>query len=400
MKQDTKYIGLSFIGATDYKETTYKYLGKEKSTTLFPLAFEEFFYLKTLYIVATVKARQKHLTDSNFKTELKVISIPEGRTETELWKIFDLIYKAIPENENLVIDVTHGFRSLPIITLSVLNYLRTIKNIRIHKIIYGAYDARDENNISPVFDLTPFINIIDWSYATYDFIKHGNSALLRENLASIQDKAYRENETYKVTSLKKLGSNLENLTNALSLAQVQQSTEYAYKTIESLTKVPQDIENLSSVKPLEPLLKQIETRFGILAKANKKVFQEEGFAAQLSMIDYLIETGQFMQAITIMRELIVSKIAQLNNTEPLDKIGREQIENILNEKGSQDFITIDKEILMNFQKLWNKVKDLRNKVSHAGMRKNKTNVNTIIVNIKNFFQELKKLMTKYGQNTI
>jgi len=58
-----------------------------------------------------------------------------------LWKIFDGINSVIDEGDDIIFDVTHSFRSLPVLTLIALNYVKFLKNVNINKIDYGAMEA-------------------------------------------------------------------------------------------------------------------------------------------------------------------------------------------------------------------------------------------------------------------
>ena len=44
---------------------------------------------------------------------VKEVPIPEGRSEEELWQIFDICVAQVAEGDQIILDVTHGFRSLP-----------------------------------------------------------------------------------------------------------------------------------------------------------------------------------------------------------------------------------------------------------------------------------------------
>lgn len=72
------------------------------------------------------------------------IQILEGRTEKELWKIYDEIFHVIDDRENVVFDITHGLRSIPLQALVALNCAKVIKNINIVGIYYGAYERQEK----------------------------------------------------------------------------------------------------------------------------------------------------------------------------------------------------------------------------------------------------------------
>ena len=148
-------LALSFLGTGNYQETTYQLGDKRCTTNLMPFAVQQFFEPEQLFVAQTKEASNTHGESLKAKCAYSPIDIPSGRTADELWQIFTTIANAIPENARLVIDVTHGFRSQPIIVLAIALYLQTAKNITIEKIIYGAFDGRSNDNITPVLDLTP-----------------------------------------------------------------------------------------------------------------------------------------------------------------------------------------------------------------------------------------------------
>ena len=48
------------------------------------------------------------------------IDIKDGNNPTEIWENFNTFYNAIEENDEIYVDITHSFRSIPVIILSVL----------------------------------------------------------------------------------------------------------------------------------------------------------------------------------------------------------------------------------------------------------------------------------------
>jgi len=115
----------------------------------------------------------------NDESKLHVESISIGKSTSDLWDNFSIIFNSLKKNEELYVDVTHGFRSLPMIMLSVVTYAQSVLNVHVKAICYGAYEARQENEkgevIAPVFDLLPFIDIIRWAQAANSFARFGNS---------------------------------------------------------------------------------------------------------------------------------------------------------------------------------------------------------------------------------
>lgn len=109
---------------------------------------------------------------------ISCVEIPLGSNEEELLQIFEAMYRSIGEEDHLYIDVTHGFRSMPMLYIPVLKYAQALKNIRVEGIYYGAYEARGEKK--PIFDLGIYNEILDWAFASNNFIQYGISAELFE----------------------------------------------------------------------------------------------------------------------------------------------------------------------------------------------------------------------------
>jgi len=134
----------------------------------------------------TEQADEKHGDALREILDFVTVTVPVGKTEDEIWDMFDAIVDHIPENEHLVLDVTHGFRTQPLLALATAIFLRNFKNITLEGIYYGAYEAKNEQKKSPVFNLTPFHELIDWTFAFRRYREKGDDhredepVLLRE----------------------------------------------------------------------------------------------------------------------------------------------------------------------------------------------------------------------------
>ena len=134
---------------------------------------------------------RNHLEQQNKKLPpIRLVNIPEGKREEELWEIFNTIASEIQDGDHLFFDITHSFRSLPMLALVALNYLRVVKNVIIEKIYYGAFETlgpipqvkamKREDRNAPIFDLTPFVDLLQWTTAADHFIRTGNTLLMTE----------------------------------------------------------------------------------------------------------------------------------------------------------------------------------------------------------------------------
>ena len=58
--------------------------------------------------------------------------------------IFNIIEQNIPTSSELLLDITHGFRSLPMLGFLAVAYLRAAKAIALTHLVYGALEAQTE----------------------------------------------------------------------------------------------------------------------------------------------------------------------------------------------------------------------------------------------------------------
>lgn len=88
--------------------------------------------------------------------------------------------------DELIVDITHSFRSLPLLLMNTLIYLKNVskKKINITHITYGMLDITRELGYTPVIDLKKVMDVNEWISASYSFMEFGNAykiAKLLEN---------------------------------------------------------------------------------------------------------------------------------------------------------------------------------------------------------------------------
>ncbi|MFA0746189.1 TIGR02221 family CRISPR-associated protein, partial [Fervidibacter sp.] len=178
---------ISFLGKGKYETVTYCWQGRECQTHLFPEALARIFEPEKVLVFVTPSARdyrppkgercaccgqilsepkeEKTYCDvlrERLGEQVEFVEIPEGRSEQELWEIFDRVASVVSEGDTILLDITHAFRSIPMVVFAVAAYLRRTKSVTIEHIVYGAFEARDGNNRAPIFDLTPLLDLLDW----------------------------------------------------------------------------------------------------------------------------------------------------------------------------------------------------------------------------------------------
>lgn len=377
---------LSFVGTGNLKETTY-YLGDRKKRTAFiQEALCDFFPVDSVVLFTTPAALKKNYPAiSGLVPDAKAIHIPDGRNEKELWKIFSLVEEQVAPRDEIIFDITHGFRSLPFIAFLSSAYLREIKMATLHSVVYGAFEAQDDAG-TPVFDLTPFVGILDWMGGVRSFMSHSDAAPLQALIRGVVASAHKDS-TRKEKPLKISGfaNQLESFTLAARLSQPIEAIEVAGKIIETLPTAVDEVAHFTP--PLGPVLDQIE---GISAFAAPSTESTSGLSiehlhAQRELIRYQVERGLYMQAVSLAREWMVSLFLFSTGDAALwlDPRCREAAEKAMSggvkKRQGKDYKPTKYspwfESLAEFDicaAIWDTVSSLRNDIDHCGMRVSKT----------------------------
>jgi len=371
---------ISFLGPTDYKTVTYTYRDQEFTTRLFPEALFHFFPdLQQLYVFATPTV-QSHPNLAQLRERvppdrLTVVPIPEGHTEEELWDIFSALTEVVAEREEVVFDITHSFRSIPFLTFLAAAYLRAARRARIRAVVYGAYDARpkDDPGPRPVFDLTPFVSLLDWLAATNQFIHTGDAQYLARLLR-------QEGEARRSGALKHAGETLEPFSLAVMLCRPLEVMRDAGR-MENMLKQAAGV-MAQWARPFTVMADRIQAEYGKYNLPDPIGDVAASLRHQLSIIRWYAEHGQIIQAVTLAREWVVTAVGmQLQGSFILATDEREKIERglsglcrvaqgrsfpcELNEVGRALQSWPEAQAIRD---LWNQLSTVRNDLDHAGMK--------------------------------
>ncbi len=391
-----KKIGISFVGTGNYGATIYCFEDKQYNAKIFTNAFDYFFDFDKLFVVMTQEAKKNHIENIVINKEIEIIDIPDGKNEEELWQIFEIISKAVPNESSIFIDITHSLRSLPILGLSIAVYLRKAKSVSVKRIVYGAYEVRDQNK-TPVFDLTSFLDLIDWSVATNQFVKHGNSEYLKDILTNIHKDTYLKRLDYKSQTLSGFGGKLNELTDALATSRILEALHKGKELAKKQKDINKDLEKIYQAKPLSNLLEKVTERFSEYKDA-ESLFTPEGFIAQTKMITYYLDTKNYLQAAALSREILVSSICIKMDIMPLVRDDRKNAEDHLNALSHDLKNGIKNKENRILIQLWEKITNIRNDLLHCGMREERAGTNRAVSSVTDTCIEIIDFIQKEYSN--
>jgi CRISPR-associated DxTHG motif protein len=372
---------ISFLGIGKYEDATYVYQEKGHTTRFFPTAIPVFFPdVQTLYLFVTPTV-QKH---DNFQAvrdllpspPLKSVSIPEGHSEAELWEIFRILTDVVQEGDEVVFDITHSFRSLPFLTFLAAAYLRAARRVTVRAVIYGAYEARpkEDSGPRPVFDLTPFVYLLDWLAAANEFIYTGNARFLARLLE-------QEGRNRCQSSLKRAGETLAEFSQAIMLCRPIEVMEGAGKLEKVLRGARDDMAQWA--RPFEVMADRIVGEYGRYALPAPTAPENvaESLRRQLDLIRRYLERNQVIQGVTLAREWLVTAVGwRKGKGFALALAEREEIERGISgvaklhrRELSEDFLNEvgkwlnEQEERDRVRGLWDHLSGVRNDLDHAGM---------------------------------
>lgn len=147
--------------------------------------------------------------------------IPYGRTEAEQVAILQTMAEEVAPGDEVILDLTHGFRHLPMLGLMSAFYLQSIQGAKIRGISYGALDMT-ENGLTPVIDLAGLLTMGRWMSALNSYEKDGDygvfARLLPDKMGQpLAQAAFHERTSNSVLAKDRL-QDFENLTKTEDLS--------------------------------------------------------------------------------------------------------------------------------------------------------------------------------------
>jgi CRISPR-associated DxTHG motif protein len=414
---------LTFLGVARYETVTYVWRGEEQershTTCLFPEALAQIFEPEKVIVFVTETAKNHRPSESEptyvdmlrdkLGDRVEWVDIPEGRSEQELWEIFDRVASAVDKGDTILLDITHGFRSIPMIVFPIASYLRKTKGVMIERIVYGAFEARNpyrtppqrEDRV-PIFDLTPLLELLDWTSGAEALLERGDAGLIADKMIAAHQTLWRTG-TGTPARLKTLGQKLQDFSQALHLSRPREVMRIAYDLLPLLEEARTEFERWA--KPFALLAGQIRNELESLAFAQSDTLSQENLKKQLELIEYYLKKGLMVQAITLAREWVVSFVLLYGGKEEwregwLKHSNREEAEQALGaaaarRRGENAELPEWFDRLPNKEELgelWNKLGDLRNDLAHCAMRENARSARAIEQDAKEISQELRKLL--------
>lgn len=130
---------------------------------------------------------------------LRLISTCENQPQFE--DLLALMAGKVNPGDRVSLDVTHGLRHLPMLSLLAALYLRKVKQVTVEDIAYGAFELRrpSSDGVSspaPVLSLGGALDIADWLDAISRFEASGDYSQFATFLSALDGQRFRQASFY------------------------------------------------------------------------------------------------------------------------------------------------------------------------------------------------------------
>jgi CRISPR-associated protein Csx16 len=368
---------VSFLGTGGYRETRHRFpdesVGTE--TKYFCRAIAEFVRADEIAVVVTAEAKSAHgegIVEELRSANLPAPSfhpIPKGESEAELWQQFEVVKDLLrpPTGTAVMLDVTHAFRPQPFFAAAVAAFVRAVdRDPAAVRVFYAAFEAPIDG-MTPVWELTPFIELVDWAQGMTLFLRTGRSAGVAERTIHLGRQLARrwaktkEGEPPRLEKLGKtlrdFGGNLETVrTGDLLLPGTTGSAA-------SLSAALQEAkEGAAVIPPLADVLDRVQREMiEPLLGATDHLAGEAGHRALAGLARLYLETGRWAEAAAVVREGWITRYA----TPSAAFGGRNQARPSVEESARRD---AEDRWKIEERDAAQRIAEVRNDIEHAGFK--------------------------------
>lgn len=238
---------------------------------------------------------------------VRLAIIPYGIDDTEQVSLMRRLAAEVSPGDAVSLDVTHGFRHLPMLALVAAHYLERVRKAQIDEIFYGALEMQQDGR-TPVIRLKGLLRLMDWVQALSAYDEDGDYGVFAPLLAQEGAPANR-------TGLLRNASFFERTTNPV-------------KARQALSSIAEDIEHLAT--PIGGLFQpELERRLNWWRAPSRAAWE-------LSLAHAALERRDYLRAAIFLQEAYLSKCAYHKKEDLNDYDVREEIRK-KQHAGNEDF---------------------------------------------------------------
>jgi CRISPR-associated protein Csx16 len=323
---------ISFLGTGDkdgkYQPTTYAFGDSKVTTNYVAFALSAILRPQEVKLIATDRAWELHgealsrlLKDSVFHKPMRV-EVPTGGEPQQLWQMFGTIVEVIRTSGSpVLLDITHGFRMQPFFAAACIQYVQSVlPNPPQIRVVYGEYRGADQE--SPIWELTPFLEVLSWSRNLMMFLRTGQADEIvkdTDSLGRALNKQRAEDGAKSGFSqlpklagaIKSFGDDVTTIRTGSLLIGRQPSAQRLWEAIErTRDEVAQQLPALALV------LDQVRAMVEPLRTGGARLSSADGQRVLLALARLYQKMGRYSEAISVLREGWITLGAPTNTDQP------------------------------------------------------------------------------------
>lgn len=248
------------------------------------------------------------------------------------------IERLLHHGDELIVDITHAFRSLPLYLMSMLTYLKNVspKKIQISHILYGMLDVSKELKYAPIVDLNEIMKINDWITGAYSFKEFGNAYKISELL-----KQEGENE---VAQRLKEFSDVFNLNHITSIR----------NQIQKISAIKKRKFNSTADPIISPVIKDFLAEFQ---------FIKEDSEFQCKLAKWHFDHKNYSSSYLVLSEAIITYVCECEHLDWKDKNTRDEMKITLKSRKRSEILQAKN--IMVIRDNYLKINNIRNGIAHT-----------------------------------
>ncbi|MCB9694481.1 MAG: TIGR02221 family CRISPR-associated protein [Alphaproteobacteria bacterium] len=234
---------------------------------------------------------------------VRPLEISEDLRVDAQWANFGKLLSEVPHGAHLHVDLTHGYRAIPILFSVAIELLTQVKGVTLEGAYYGAFEPGKPGPF-PIVELARFFEVNRWAEAVRAVTEDANpsklAALAHGDASSLEMSGLSSEEL--VDALSHLAAVIKNA----NAVQAAAACDRALRAIAAARETTME-------SPVSgPLLDLLAEKFGSLAHAGAELrLTRPWYDTQLMLAQVMIEHGLVMQGLTILQELMVSVCEEL-----------------------------------------------------------------------------------------
>ena len=306
----------------------------------------------------------KELNISKLNEELvnkvRGIVIKYGLNREEIFENFDSIIKLEEEFNDedeyeVILDITHSFRSTAFWMFLVMTYLTDVSNkkIKIIEVTYGMYEAKKvKTDPAPIILLNSFLEILNWIKGASELKQYGNSYYILNELKDSNDDIPED-----------IKKELRNFSNAMNVNYVGSLLESLKNLADLETK--KEIDNIKG--PAKHIIPSILKNFINDFNINESNDERKKYLLQATLAKWHCEQKRYAMAAININEALANFISNSldfnkkdTNTNALDP--NSKAKNWLRELYKLKNVKEEYEI---YGKIYNDTIRIRNEIAHS-----------------------------------